>query len=108
MRTPRYIMVKRPDLTDNKRGLIAEHRAVWIDEHGEIPPGAVIHHIDGDNTSNHISNLALVSSNGGHRQLYHSNAEWSNHVDPIAPFDLIDMIFIRAHLPIDRVLRSMP
>lgn len=98
--TEGYIMIKRPGIANTKSGYMPEHRAVWTDEHGDIPSGAVIHHIDGDKTNNHVSNLSLVDSNGEHRAQYHG-AEYEGNT--IAMFDLIDMIWIRQHLPIDRL-----
>ena len=37
------------------------HRDVWSDQYGPIPKGYHIHHIDGDTTNNHISNLECLS-----------------------------------------------
>lgn len=36
------------------------HQAVWEHHHGKIPPGMVIHHIDGDKTNNTVYNLCLI------------------------------------------------
>ena len=36
------------------------HRDVWAHEHGPIPKGWHIHHIDGDTANNDISNLECV------------------------------------------------
>lgn len=38
-----------------------EHVIVWEQHFGEVPAGMQIHHIDGDKTNNHISNLQLVT-----------------------------------------------
>lgn len=99
----KYIIIKRPDIATSKDGYISEHRAVWIDANGAIPDGAVVHHIDGDKTNNHISNLALCRNNGEHRKL-HNNAEYLNPDNTIAPFDLVDLMFLRNHIPLDRIL----
>lgn len=42
--------------TDSERLL---HRRIWSDEHGPIPPGYVVHHIDGNWRHNDLSNLEL-------------------------------------------------
>lgn len=45
------------------------HRYVWEKEHGEIPKGYHIHHIDGDKSNNSIENLALFTA-GDHEKLH--------------------------------------
>lgn len=40
---------------------ILTHRQVWIREHGEIPKGYIIHHINGNKKDNRIENLELLS-----------------------------------------------
>ena len=37
------------------------HRDVWRAQHGPIPKGKDVHHIDRNPANNHISNLALMS-----------------------------------------------
>ena len=37
------------------------YRKIWTDEHGPIPAGYEIHHIDGDNSNNALGNLACLS-----------------------------------------------
>lgn len=39
-----------------------EHRLVWESECGPIPPGMVIHHINGLTGDNRIENLALMTA----------------------------------------------
>ena len=98
-----YIWVKRPDIQPNNRGYVLEHRAIWIDNHGKIPDGAVIHHKDSDKANNHISNLEMYSSNGEHRHHAHVDLSWFEPDHPrLEPFDLVDMMFIRSHLPLDK------
>jgi len=40
---------------------IQKHRAVWIEHHGEIPEGMVIHHINGNKKDNRIENLECLT-----------------------------------------------
>jgi hypothetical protein len=102
-----YIRVKRPDLTENRGGMIAEHRAVWIDYYGVIPEGVVVHHKNGDKSDNRIENLELFDGNGIYRHECHADYFWLDSDRPILkPFTEKDMIFIRDHLPIDRVLNG--
>jgi hypothetical protein len=97
-----YVYVKRSDLKTTGRGWMLEHRAAWIDNHGPIPPGAVIHHINGKRDDNRIENLQLYQNNGIHRHECHVDLSWLEPDHPrLKPFDLVDMMFIRSHLPID-------
>ena len=102
-----YVMVRRPDLTKQKTNMILEHRAVWIDHHGEILEGAVIHHKNGLKLDNRIENLELFDDNGIHRHECHTDLSWLDPDRPILkPFTEKEMVFIRDHLPIDRVLQA--
>ena len=38
-----------------------EHRLIWENEHGEIPKGFIIHHLNGIRDDNRIENLAAMS-----------------------------------------------
>lgn len=38
-----------------------EHRVVWEEAYGKIPPGMIIHHKNGDSKDNQIENLQLVT-----------------------------------------------
>jgi len=45
------------------------HRAIWMQHHGDIPEGHVIHHINGDHYDDRIENLAAVTVRQ-HRRLH--------------------------------------
>jgi len=47
------------------------HRAVWSFNHGQIPNGYHIHHIDQDKANNHIENLQALTNNE-HRRTHNN------------------------------------
>lgn len=49
-----------------------EHRAVWEEHNGKIPPDHEIHHINGVKTDNRIVNLSVVHKTE-HRRKYHKS-----------------------------------
>lgn len=57
-----YVQVK----VNGQRRWSFEHRLVWEKEHGPIPIGGVIHHINHIKTDNRLKNLELVAKNGIH------------------------------------------
>lgn len=104
--TAGYMWVKRPNIANPNQDYILEHRAVWIDHHGPIPEGAVVHHKNGLKLDNRIENLELFDDNGIHRHECHTDLSWLDPDRPILkPFTEKEMVFIRDHLPIDRVLQ---
>jgi hypothetical protein len=64
--------------TDNGWMRVFEHRLIYEDAHGPIPPGHFIHHINGIPDDNRLENLLLVSSNSEHHRLYHANRPQSH------------------------------
>jgi len=56
---------------------IDEHRYIWQAEHGDIPEGYCIHHIDGDGMNSDVSNLQLVTYSE-HNRIHKS---WKNFGD---------------------------
>jgi hypothetical protein len=42
---------------------VYEHRQVWEDAHGPLPPGWHVHHIDGNRLNNRLDNLVAIRHN---------------------------------------------
>ena len=40
---------------------MGEHRKVWIQNHGKIPKGHIIYHLDGNKLNNNLDNLKAIS-----------------------------------------------
>ena len=71
--TPKgYVQIlKKGHPRADSNGYVLEHILVWEKYTGmQIPDGMVIHHLDGNKTNNHISNLCLMTF-GGH-STYHN------------------------------------
>lgn len=60
----------------DKRGRVLQHRRVWFDANGDIPNGAVIHHINGNKTDNRLENLELCDRSS-HMKEHYPNGFWS-------------------------------
>ena len=58
-----------------KRRFQFEHRRVWEDEHGPIPRGYVIHHVNGDKLDNRLANLSCMHRADHAR--HHAVERWS-------------------------------
>lgn len=57
-----------------------EHRVVWTQTYGPIPPGLHLHHLNGEKTDNRLENLALVTNRGHqalHREKRAANPRWA-------------------------------
>ncbi len=58
-----YVFIRAPGHPEaNPSGWAREHRKVWHDEHGPIPAGYVVHHIDSNRTNNAPGNLQALST----------------------------------------------
>lgn len=55
----------------NSANRIYLHRYIWEKEHGSIPRGFEIHHIDGDAENNDLSNLTLLTAD--EHKAHHAN-----------------------------------
>ena len=55
----RWYMSRRLGYYSRKSELL--HRAVWESANGPIPPGFVVHHLDGNLRNNNVDNLVAMS-----------------------------------------------
>lgn len=56
----------RLTLPDGRR--VLEHRWVWQQAHGPIPPRGIIHHRNGVKSDNRLENLKLVANLSAHNE----------------------------------------
>jgi len=82
-----------PGVADKSKGLGRLHEEIWKAEHGPIPPGHNIHHVDHDPLNNDGANLTAMTKAVHHshhgntpeaREHYQSEA-WQAHLDAIRP-----------------------
>ena len=81
---------KRVEVEPGK--LVFEHRIVWEQAHGPIPPGYIIHHKDGNGKNNSLDNLELMTRR---EHVKHHSELRRKGVDPVDPTDP-DVIKARA------------
>ena len=68
LRVHGYVWVFLPDHPSaNKKGYVAEHRLVWENARGPIPPLHDVHHWNRIKDDNRIENLELLSKSAHHR-----------------------------------------
>lgn len=73
-----YVLVCDPDHPlAQKNGYVYEHRKVWFDSHGPIPPNHQIHHKNHDPSDNRLENLECLS-NSAH-QIEHKSTPRSRY-----------------------------
>ena len=78
-----------PGIADRRRGVEDLHREVWKAEHGPIPAGHHIHHVDGDTLDNEPANLVCLSPDE-HKAIHptmpgYLTAARASHLDAIRP-----------------------
>jgi len=66
-----YYSARKSDYRPSKQGQ-RYARKIWELRHGELPKGAVIHHIDGNCSNNNINNLMLFPNHAAHIRFHHS------------------------------------
>lgn len=65
-----YQLCWRNPITKTRTSVL-EHRFVWQECYGPIPPGQIIHHVDHNPLNNEISNLQCVSKSQ-HMKIHHT------------------------------------
>jgi len=82
-----------PGIADKTNGVGRLHEEIWKAEHGPIPTGNHIHHVDHDPLNNDLSNLACIAGAEHHRhhagsesrQRLLNSSEWRDHLSAIRP-----------------------
>lgn len=58
---------------------VLAHRQIWNENHGDVPDGMVIHHVDGNKQNNLVENLVLVDAKT-HKRIHcgyeHKEGKW--------------------------------
>ena len=66
---------------------MSRHRDVWQEHHGALPPGYVVHHVNGDHDDNRIENLQALTP-AAHKRvhvvLHRKQYGWDNARAPQA------------------------
>lgn len=63
----RHLRVYFWNHSESKKPPVALHRQMWIDAHGPIPKGFIVHHKDNDQLHNELDNFELLSSSAHSR-----------------------------------------
>ena len=56
-----HVLLKVTRRTQGYKGYISEHRLIWEQTHGNLPPGYIIHHLNGIPDDNRLENLCALS-----------------------------------------------
>jgi hypothetical protein len=67
-----YVAIYLPDHPDANGNYVLEHRLEMEKHIGRrLSQGEIVHHIDGDKSNNHISNLILFPNHSAHTKFHH-------------------------------------
>ena len=76
-----YITRYAPEHPNNCKGYVLEHRLI-MEQHLKrfLTRKEVVHHIDGNNSNNHIDNLMLFPSKGSHQNFHRKHGQYREKV----------------------------